>query len=204
MRITPTRWLPISAVFLSLSVSLALGVSADAETPSDAEPACALCPSEVAFRFLYGQSSKASLDFYTFGPRLAFDLPRFVPPIAGNRVRLAVELLGSTIHDGSADHEIALSPLIFDYRYDFGFPIVPFIEGGEGVLYTSLSGLHLGGHFQFSSQAGGGFHLFFTKNDALTIGGRIRHISNAGIRSSNSGLNTYFVTFAWSHFPYRQ
>ena len=204
MKITRSDWLPISAVLLSLSASLMIPADAGAETPTSAEAACALCPSEVAFRFLYGKSNKGSLDFYSFGPRVAYDLPRFVPPIAGNRVRLAIELLGSTIRDGSTDHEIAFSPLIFDYRYDVGFPIVPFVEGGEGLLYTSLDGLHLGGHFQFSSQAGGGLHLFFTAHDALTIGGRIRHISNAGIHRENSGLNTYFVTFAWSHFPTRQ
>jgi hypothetical protein len=191
-----------SASLLLLSIS-SFPCWADSLDAADAP--CSLCPSEVAFRFLYGESDKGSLTSYSFGPRAAFDLlPSIIPPIAGNRVRLAVELIGSTIQNGSSEHEIAFSPLIFDYRYDAGVPVVPFIEGGEGILYTSLSHLNLGGHFQFSSQIGGGIHIFFTREDALTIGGRYRHISNAGIRRPNSGLNTYFVTFAWSRFPYRR
>lgn len=204
LKATVPRWLPIPALSLVLLVSVTMPARSGAETPDSGEAACALCPKEVSFRFLYGETDKASLHFYTFGPRVAFDLPRIVPPIAGNRLRLVIELLGSTIHDGGREHEVAFSPLIFDYRYDVGFPVVPFLEGGEGILYTSLSGLRLGGHFQFSSQAGGGIHLFLTPKDALTIGARIRHISNAGIRSENSGLNTYFLVFAWSHFPFRQ
>lgn len=202
---TVSRWLAISAACVSLSLVAMIPAPCRADTAQVAEAHCALCPSEVAFRFLYGESDKASLSSYSFGPRLAFDLlPSIIPPIVGNRVRLAVELLGSIIQNGSAEHEIAFSPLIFDYRYDTGGPIVPFVEGGEGILYTSLSHLNIGGHFQFSSQIGGGIHVFFTPKDALTVAGRYRHISNAGIRSPNSGLNTYFVVFAWSRSPYRR
>jgi lipid A 3-O-deacylase PagL len=202
---TGSRWLALSAACLSLSLFSMIPSPCRADTADGAESPCSLCPSELAFRFLYGHGDKASLDFYSFGPRLAFDLlPSIIPPIAGNRVRLAVELLGSVIQNSSTEHELAFSPLIFDYRYDAGGPVVPFFEGGEGLLYTSLSHINIGGHFQFSSQIGGGIHLFFTHQDAVTIGGRYRHISNAGIRSPNSGLNTYFLTLGWSRFPYRQ
>jgi hypothetical protein len=172
-----------------------------------AGPASALAnPQEVAVRFAYGIGDRESLRFFTLGPRVAYDLPDWIPAIAGNRLRIALEANGSFIHGDHhpRDGEFALSPLIFDYRYDRGIPFVPFIEGGEGIVLTTLDRIHIGGPFEFSSQGGGGFHLFFTYEDAITFSFRIRHISNSGIKSENSGLNTYFFAVGLSHFPDRR
>jgi hypothetical protein len=164
-----------------------------------------LSPQEVSFRFAYGHGDRDSLDFYTFGPRVAYDLPAFVPAIAGNRIRIGLEMTGSII---SGDHnstagEFAFSPLIFDYRYDSGGTFVPFIEGGEGIVLTTLDDLNIGGPFEFSSQAGAGFHVFVSKENAITFAFRYRHISNLGIYDDNSGLDTYFFNVGFSHFPGR-
>ena len=164
-----------------------------------------LSPQELSFRFAYGYAERVSLNFFTFGPRVAYDLPDFVPAIAGNRIRLAIEMLGSIIsgpnHGGNG--EFALSPLIFNYRYDTGGAFVPFIEGGGGIVLTTLDEMNLGGPFEFSSQGGGGFHWFFNRNHAVTFDARYRHISNAGIKSQNSGLNTLFVGISLGLFPDR-
>jgi predicted porin len=47
--------------------------------------------------------------------------------------------------------------------------------------------------FNFISSGGFGAHYFFTKNTALTLEGRIRHLSNAGIKQPNHGINTYLA-----------
>jgi len=191
-----------SRILLAIIVTLlgaALGAAAESKNPL-------LDPQEISVRFAYGIGDKDSLRFYTLGPRVAYDFPDWVPAIAGNRVRIAIEATGSFIHGDHHDRdgEFALSPLILDYRYDRGIPFVPFVEGGEGIVLTALDGLHIGGPFEFSSQVGGGFHLFFTYEDALTFSFRLRHISNAGIRSENSGLNTYFFAIGLAHFPNRR
>ncbi len=181
-------------------------LAGEPETPGAAKPCWLLCPQEIAFRFAYGIGSRDSLRFYTLGPRVAYDLPDFVPAIAGNRIRLAIEATGSVIHgdDHPRDGEFAFSPLIFDYRYDSGGVFVPFVDGGEGIVLTTLDDLDIGGAFEFSSQAGGGFYLFYTHEDAVSFDFRIRHISNSGIKSENKGLNTYFFTVGLSHFPDRK
>jgi hypothetical protein len=168
-----------------------------------------LSPQEISFRFAYGSGERDAIDFYTFGPRVAYDFPDFVPAILGNRLRLAIEATGSIIygrgHDG--DGEFAFSPLIFNYRYDTGGFFVPYVEGGEGIVLTTLSNMHIGGPFEFSSQAGGGFHLFFdhlSHENALSFDIRLRHISNLGISNENRGLNTVFFTIGLSHFPGRK
>jgi hypothetical protein len=184
-------------------------VAAAGEEASSAPPARAsglFSPQEVSFRVAYGIGDRDSLNFYTFGPRVAYDLPDFVPAILGNRLRLALEMTGSII-DGNHHHndgEFAFSPLIFNYRYDTGRAFVPFIEGGEGIVLTTLDDLGIGGPFEFSSQAGGGFHWFFNPKTSLTFDARFRHISNLGIYDENRGLNTVFFTLSLSHFPDRQ
>ena len=179
---------------------------AESATQGDAHPTSfLLSPQELSFRVAYGYTDRASLNFFTFGPRVAYDLPEFVPAIFGNRIRLAIETNGSIIsgpnHGGNG--EFALSPLIFNYRYDTGGFFVPYIEGGEGIVLTTLNHLNIGGPFEFSSQGGGGFDLFFSRENALSFDVRYRHISNLGISNDNSGLETVFFTIGLSRFPGR-
>jgi hypothetical protein len=86
--------------------------------------------------------------------------------------------------------EIGVSPLFG--KLTFGDARVrPFVEGGEGILYTDLRKEHFGTLFQFSSQFGGGVEYEIRPGVAFTIAARLRHMSNAGIAGSNHGLNTY-------------
>lgn len=185
--------------------SSALGADTAPGAPAP-KPFSLFSPQEISLRFAYGIADR-NLDFFTFGPRVAYDLlPSLIPAIAGNRIRIGLETTGSIIHGGGHDHdgEWALSPLIFDYRYDTGGRFVPFFEGGEGIVLTTLKNEHIGGPFEFSSQFGGGLHVFFADEDAVTFGFRMRHISNSGIKHENSGLNTYFFTIGLSTFPGRR
>ena len=198
---------PIAALALCVVLLGAGRATGETATGSAPAPSCPLLsPQEVSFRFAYGIGNRDSLRFYTLGPRVAYDLlPSLIPAIAGNRIRIGLEATGSIIHGDhhDLDGEFAFSPLIFDYRYDRGGRFVPFIEGGEGIVLTTLRNLDIGGPFEFSSQAGGGFHVFWDGQDAITFAFRIRHISNAGIKQENRGLNTYFFDIGISRFPNR-
>jgi Lipid A 3-O-deacylase (PagL) len=191
----------------TLAMPIAEGLArAEPATPGNSHTGSVLLsPQELSFRFAYGYADRVSLNFFTFGPRVAYDLPDFVPAIAGNRIRLAIEMLGSIIsgpnHGGNG--EFALSPLIFNYRYDTGGLFVPYIEGGEGIVLTTLNHINIGGPFEFSSQGGGGFDLFFSRENAVSFDVRYRHISNLGLSNDNSGLNTLFFTIGLSHFSGR-
>jgi len=192
-------------LLLQVMAAPAHGETASAPAPTD-RPFSFFSPQEASFRFSYGIGDRSSLRFYSFGPRVAYDLPSFIPAIFDNRIRIAIELMGALIHGDhpDLDGEFAFTPLLFDYRFDRGGPFVPFFEGGEGIVLTTLKNEHLGGPFEFSSQAGGGIHLFYTTEDALTLGIRYRHISNSGIKEPNRGLNTFYFTVGLGHFPDRQ
>lgn len=87
--------------------------------------------------------------------------------------------------------EIGVSPLFARLTFGGG-PLRPFVEGGEGILYTDLRKQDFGTRMQFSSQLGAGLEYALRPDLALTIAGRFRHISNAGMSKSDPGLNTVY------------
>lgn len=86
--------------------------------------------------------------------------------------------------------EIGVNPLFGKLTFGEG-RLRPFLEGGEGVLYTDRRKSQLGnGGFFFASQIGGGLEYDIRPGLAFTFALRYRHISTAGITSHNAGLNT--------------
>jgi hypothetical protein len=71
--------------------------------------------------------------------------------------------------------------------------IQPYIKVGTGMAYMTQHTQEQGTQFNFISTGALGAHYFFKKNVALTIEGRMRHLSNCGIDSPNSGINNYSV-----------
>lgn len=69
----------------------------------------------------------------------------------------------------------------------------PFVLGGVGMVYMSQHTIEQSTQFNFIENVGLGFHYFFQKNLAFTMEGRFRHLSNAGINSPNTGINSQFV-----------
>ena len=71
--------------------------------------------------------------------------------------------------------------------------IQPYLKLGAGILYITQHTREQATQFNFSEQLGAGAHYYISKNTALTLEGRWRHLSNAGIKHPNQGINTYFV-----------
>lgn len=70
--------------------------------------------------------------------------------------------------------------------------IQPYFKGGVGFVYITQHTREQGSQFNFNEYTGLGAHYFFKKNLALTVEYRYRHLSNAGMRSPNSGINTNY------------
>ena len=161
----------------------------------------------LGLRVAYGLGERHNLRFVSLLPRASWFLPHIIDePLARYdcQAEFIVEPIVSYINGSRTETvEAGVNPLFFSLRYDRGQPLVPFLEGGEGVLYTDLRGENLGTRFQFSSQGGGGLHWFLDRTTALTVSYRLRHISNAGISKHNSGLNTDFFTVGFTWFPTR-
>jgi hypothetical protein len=160
----------------------------------------------IGLRLAYGVGSRDNLKFFSVVPRLGMYLPECIDrPLAAHHLEAewVSEVILSAITNRSNTLEAGLNPLFFSLRYDRGQAFVPFVEGGEGVLYSNLLGERLGSRLQFSSQAGGGLHWFLDENLAVTVAYRLRHMSNGGIARQNSGLNTDFYMIGVTYFPGR-
>jgi len=75
----------------------------------------------------------------------------------------------------------------------------PYAKAGIGLLYMSQHTPEQSTQFNFFEQGGIGAHYFFNPNTAFTAECRIRHVSNAGIKHPNHGINTLFFLIGTTH-----
>jgi len=105
----------------------------------------------------------------------------------------------SYLFHGQRKYSIGATGLI---RYNFltGKRLVPFVQGGVGVVHTNLDMHNFPNDFNFSSQAGLGVQYFISKNAAIRGEYRLQHISNAGLYENNTGLNMNNFWIGYAYF----
>lgn len=81
-----------------------------------------------------------------------------------------------------------------------GTPLLPYVEGGVGVMGGDLDLRRTNCDVNFVVQGGVGGLLFLGEQWALTGGYRFQHVSNANICSQNLGINSSFFTLGVSYF----
>ena len=90
--------------------------------------------------------------------------------------------------------------LMFRYNFLQNRRVVPFVELGGGMLGTDLDLNGQSDGFNFSVQGGVGTHYFVLPHVAITAEWRLYHISNAGLRQPNSGINDSLFLLGASFF----
>ena len=78
-----------------------------------------------------------------------------------------------------------------NYHFDLDYHLLPYIEGGLGLLYHDFQGYRLGGGFSFTQMFGAGLSYFLSDSLSVSMGYRFRHSSNASLYAENDGLNTH-------------
>jgi hypothetical protein len=90
--------------------------------------------------------------------------------------------------------------ILLKYSYPLTEKLYPYGIAGGGVIYftqhTHVQSLQYG----FNPQLGLGFTYFFKKDLALNAEYRYRHLSNAGIKQPNKGINIGMVLVGLSKF----
>ncbi|HEY7162774.1 MAG TPA: acyloxyacyl hydrolase [Acidobacteriota bacterium] len=94
------------------------------------------------------------------------------------------------------------SPLLM--RWNFQKPathIVPFFEFGGGMLFTQDQVPKTSSRFNFTPQAGVGLSFFNGGGNGVTFQLKYMHISNAGIKKPNPGINSIqmLAGYEWIH-----
>jgi hypothetical protein len=140
-------------------------------------------------RLLSGQASKL------FGETLipSWTVTLTEPIGAGwyqGQLSLGAELIAFHTAEPMTAYGVGFTPKLVYTSTAFG-RVRPFIEGGGGPMWTDLGGRvpEQPGQFNFLVWGGAGCSYQMTRHWALNAGYRIMHISNAGTRDPNSGLN---------------
>lgn len=131
--------------------------------------------------------------------RVGFDMNSvFGMQNSAGTLQLALEPFCNPVVDPESGVETGLTVLL---RYLH--PVAPSVklvaEVGSGPMYLSIDSNEQGnGGFNFLNQFGLGARFDLSDHDALTLGYRFRHISNAGISHPNRGINTNAVVVSYS------
>jgi lipid A 3-O-deacylase len=106
------------------------------------------------------------------------------------QVAAGVELVSFRTSDPISATGIGLAPKLAYTLTSLG-RVRPFVEGGGGPLWTDLGGRlpEQPGQFNFIVWGSAGCAWLFDASWAVQAGYRFVHISNAGTREPNSGLN---------------
>ncbi|MDD4899916.1 MAG: acyloxyacyl hydrolase [Candidatus Omnitrophica bacterium] len=126
---------------------------------------------------------------------LDFDLKPLTKKIGINpsiMIQGIIEPFASYVSEPDNNAEIGNNFLIKIGFLPESSKVQPYFKGGVGVVYITQHTREQGTQFNFNEYAGIGMHYFFKKNIALTAEFRWRHLSNAGIDSPNSGINTNY------------
>jgi hypothetical protein len=97
--------------------------------------------------------------------------------------------------------QVGINPVGLRYNLTAaGGRVVPFVEGVLGVAYLNVPKKVQGTRFSFTEGIGAGVRVFVSDGFALEVSGRYRHLSNAGIRKPNPGINTAFILVGFSYY----
>ncbi|MDH5626353.1 MAG: acyloxyacyl hydrolase [Nitrospira sp.] len=117
------------------------------------------------------------------------------------QLAIGAELLAFGTYEPITAYGVAVTPKLV-YTFTTLNWLRPYVEGGGGPMLTDLGGRvpEQPGQFNFVVWGGAGCSWSLTSTWAVQAGYRFVHISNAGTRSPNSGLNfgMPFIGFSYS------
>lgn len=111
-----------------------------------------------------------------------------------------VELQGGFITNFDDRAFVGISPIGLRYNFTTAGKLVPYVEGLLGGAYTDVPRYVQGSRFNFTEMAGVGAQYFMTPGTALNLQARYMHLSNAGIREPNIGINEGFLLVGISFY----
>ena len=151
----------------------------------------------VEFFSGYSQGDLECEDHYNIIPIMVdFDInlkklvnvKNFYPP---GLLQLQLEPFVSVVFAPDYDLEAGASLLLKLGIFPEAWALQPYIKCGIGPVYITRDAEEQGTHLNFIESYCAGAHYFFDKKTAFTLEGRFRHLSNAGMKEPNHGINSY-------------
>jgi lipid A 3-O-deacylase len=132
---------------------------------------------------------------------MGMDVNRFIPAFRDHKGTLScfLEPQFNPVLSPSSNYEYGLG-IGIQYAYPVTEIISPYILGVTGPQYISAESPIQAGGLNFASAAGAGLYLRLTRDVALNLGYRYRHVSNANIKTPNGGINSQIGLVGISFF----
>jgi hypothetical protein len=132
---------------------------------------------------------------------LAYDLKEYIPGLKKHRGILTAvcEPQINPVFRPETDLEFGVG-IGLKYLYPLTDRLYPYLQGTVGPHYISVQTEDQASGFIFANTIGAGLYYFLSERTAIQAGYRLRHMSNAGLKSSNSGINTHSGTIGISFF----
>ncbi len=144
-------------------------------------------PDYEAIPLLVGLNFNAKPFFEKFGVKTKGDLNFVIEPFI------------NTVIEPDTNIEVG-SNFLIKYVFPLTKKLQPYIKGGVGALYMSQDTKEQGTKYNFLPQVGGGIRYFIKDDVALNVEYRFRHLSNASIKSPNSGIDADLILGGISFF----
>ncbi|MDD5712737.1 MAG: acyloxyacyl hydrolase [Smithellaceae bacterium] len=129
---------------------------------------------------------------------LGFDLNRYVPEWDG-RLSLYLEPQFNPVVEPQGDFEGGIG-VGLQLAYPLTDRLLCYVLAGSGPHYISVVTQTQTQGLLFANTAGVGFYFLLSKDSAVSVGYRLRHLSNAGTRFPNGGINNNIGVVGYSFF----
>ncbi|MDI6776689.1 MAG: acyloxyacyl hydrolase [Syntrophales bacterium] len=132
---------------------------------------------------------------------LGIDLKKYFPKMKDWKGSLSgyLEPQFNPVTDPETDFEFGIG-LGVQYTHPLTDKLSAYISGSVGPHYISVVTRDQANGFIFSNAIGAGLYFFLTKNSAINLGYRLRHISNATLAKPNRGIDTQFGVIGYAVF----
>jgi hypothetical protein len=129
------------------------------------------------------------------------DMKRYFQGLKDHRgtVSVFLEPQFNPVFSPQTDFELGIGVGI-QYMYPVMDKLSIYVLGSVGPHYISVVTIQQANGFIFADTVGAGFYYYLTKDSAINVGYRLRHISNANCSSPNFGINTNFGVLGYSVF----
>jgi len=146
----------------------------------------------------YGYAKLERQDDYIFSP-FCIDFTYPIPfSKKDSQFQFQLEPFFSYVSQPDTNAEIGLS-FFFKYRFFKEEKLQPYIRFGSGIIYITQDTYEQSTNYNFVSQLGTGLSYFLKNNFGVAVEYRYRHISNAGIKEPNSGIDSRLFLFGIIH-----
>ena len=129
------------------------------------------------------------------------DLKRYFRELKDHRGTLSIFLEPqiNPVVNPQTDFELGIG-IGLQYMYPIMGKLSVYALGSVGPHYISVVTTKQANGFIFANSIGAGFYYYLTKDSAINIGYRFRHMSNANLADPNGGIDTNSGVIGYSVF----